>query len=365
MKSKDLKQNEKFYMSKHTKIWSSATTGFAFVVYVVMLIVIELAARSGGVPYGLYVARDISLVVFTILLTSIITSGLIEVRSKNELYHDTVFHDVISNPAFYREFSDETKEEMLNNLEQELLFSGCRQIQNMYGSIQEKLSEAKEAGYYTTECSYRVSVHISGDVITKEISRTLRLRSYRDTCKVEKLNILKWSGIEISEHFTLLGVELNGMPTKEYGCETTRDPSNIDSFCGYTVSYHYYMEGSLQLSAQKDTVISVSYCTRVPISDNIYTCRSSVPCKKFSVSARLEDSPGYKINAVAFGFLDTAKRSPTRLADHEVHVEFDDWVFNKDGIVVVFAPSPGKAPLPAHADPPAEDPAAEPGTDKK
>ena len=133
---------------------------------------------------------------------------------------------------------------------------------------------------------------------------------------------------------------MNGkpLPREKYDIKDTRSPVEVESFCGYTISYWCQLKEDVELSCDESTEISVSYITKVPLSDNLYTCRSKVPCKHFVVTVNLENSPEYKLNAVAFGFLDTAKRSPDCVNDHEVRVEFDDWIFSKDGVTVAIAP---------------------------
>lgn len=333
---------KKFHTSKKTVVWSVVSTLLSLIIYVVILIFIEsFLAVDRPVPYGFYVLRDISLVVFTILITSIITAFLVETRSKNELYHNTILDDVIANPVFYQSFSDETKQEILRNLEQQMLFLNNSKVQNMYESIQMKLLEATKEGYYFSECSYHVSCKIDDTSILKKINRTIRLRSYENTHTIHNLPVLKWSGLHtIEHHFSLDGISINGRSASKdsYRLKSTQDSTYIDSFCGYSITYECVLIKPIELQANTDTIISISYTTRVPLSDNVYTCRSSVPCRRFLVDAHLEDSPNYKINALAFGFLDVATRSPVPLSDNEIRVDFDDWVFNKDGVVISFAP---------------------------
>lgn len=95
----------------------------------------------------------------------------------------------------------------------------------------------------------------------------------------------------------------------------------------------------LNLSDTQDTTLAVSYTTRVPLSDNIYTCRSSVPCKDFSVDISLVDTPDYKLNAVAFGFWDSAPYARINTKENNIRVSFDNWVFTKDGVSIVFSPN--------------------------
>lgn len=336
-----MEKKRKFYISKNTTFWATVATFICFIAYMVVLICISWISQSAtaSVPYGFYVARDIFLVVFTILLTTLLTGFFVEVRTKNDLYANAILQDVLVNPFFYKEFSDETKKLMLNELERELLFSNNADVQNMYESIQQKLSSVENTGYYYEECDYHVSCSISKGVITKRINRTIRLRSYEKKLTIRNLMVLNWSGLEsIADHFSLEQIVYNGQEISDYTVENIKSTNDTDSFCGYTVSHLCKVTRDVELYSDKNTTISVVYTTKVPISDNLYTCRTSVPCRRFSVSVNLENSPEYKLNAVAFGFLDAAGASPAGINDHEVRIQFEDWVFNKDGVTIAFAP---------------------------
>ena len=344
-----MEKKSKFYISKHTGFWAVCATVLCLAAYITILCMIQ--TMSGGtepVPYGFYVARDVFLVIFTIFLTAFLTGWLVEVRTKNEIYANAILRDVFANPVFYKEFSVENKRTMLGELEKELLFDENDQIQNMYESIKKKMADVKKEGYYYTSCNYHVSCSVKDGIISKEVNRTIRLCPYDESYSVQDLLVLNWAGLkEIPDHFRLKSVVVDGKPLKkeEYTVTDVPHPIETDSFCGYSIAHMCRITGELPLSRKRDTVISVSYVTKVPLRDNIYTCRTGVPCKRFSVYVNLEDSPDYKLNAVAFGFLDAAKDSPSCLNDHEVRIEFDDWVFNKDGVTISFAKK--KPDLPA------------------
>lgn len=334
----------KFHIPKHAKIWAILCAVSCLIIYLIMLIVIY--SEPGEPHYRIYVIRDVSLVVTTILFTSIATGLLIDVHSKNDLYEDTVIQDVLANPVFYQNFSLETKRTMLSTLETELRFSDRSQVEDMFRSVESKLSVLKEC-YYYTECSYRVVVYIRDNIITKRINRTVRLRSYKPQDQISDFLLLNWAGqakssdgVPIAEPFRLIQVQINGeiYPVEKVRFERLERPAS-DNFCSYDGGCHCIFPEGLDLSSEEDTIISVSYETKVPFSDNIYTCRSFVPCKRFSVDVHMDGSDGYILNAAAFGFQDTAKRSPQRLNRREVQIVFDDWVFQKDGVVIVFAPS--------------------------
>lgn len=337
-------RKKKFFISANTTFWSAGLCLFAGIFYVWALVTI--AGSTGTVPYGYYVARDISLVIFTILLTTFLTARMIEVRGKNELYEDAILKDVLANPAFYRSFSDPLKRDMLARLEQELVFGDSADVQRMYGSIKDKLAQVTAEKYYFSSCSYRVKCTIADGVITKYINRTVKLRSFRSQDSIADFLALNWSGLgEIPGYFSLESItDESGRPIP-YRNEGSSPPDTAesDSFCGYTINHKYKLAQPLEIFADRDTTVSITYTTRVPLSDNIYICRSSVPCKHFSVDVRLDNSPDFKLNTAAFGFFDTGVKASLQHDDSEVRLEFNNWVFNKDGVSVVFAP---RTPVP-------------------
>lgn len=339
-RSAALTKQKKFYIPPKTAFWSIVTTLFCAVVYIVMLIVIGDMTSSGTeTAYGYYVVRDIFLVITTILLSTLLTSMLVETRTKNELYYNAIFDDVVSNPFFYRSLSPETKRSMLNTLEKELLFSGSKQISQMYESIQQKLSQEVYTQYYFSECNYHIIwvVNEEEGTITKYINRTTKIRSYEDKCPISSFRAVRWSGIRMNGCFTLEYVKVNGKQLHE--SQYNLSSASIDAVPinnQYTVSYNCTFSQEIELHADQDTVISVSYTTKVPLSDSTYVCLSRVPCKRFSVDATVRGS-SYKLAAAAFGFLDSAQNSPPCVNDQEVRIEFDDWVFSQDGVTITMS----------------------------
>lgn len=118
-------QTKKFFISSSTAFWSKLATFLSFAIYVITLVVLNTTAEPD--PYFILVLRDISLFLFTILLTTYFTSKYIEAKGKNELYRDTILQDVLANPTFYQAFSDDIKETMLKTLERDQVFFGYSQ----------------------------------------------------------------------------------------------------------------------------------------------------------------------------------------------------------------------------------------------
>lgn len=335
-----LMKENKFYITRHTLFWAILCATLSILIYVGMLIIIgDLTQKEETVTYGYYVVRDVSLVIATILITTILTGLLVETRTKNELYHDTIFSDVISNPLFYNAFSDEIQREMLNALEKAREFPGSPKVQEMYDSIKNKLSQAEVSGYYWTEASFILSCSVDAarKVFVKQCSRTIKVRSYKDTHSVRGFLLLDWSGIDIEDCFTLNSIKINGKQVDMKDCPEIQS-NHADSISGFTKSYTYKYLPELHLYANQDTVIVASYTSLSPLSHNAFLYRCSAPCKRLSVEAALQGIAEYKLTAAAFGFRDSAEFSTAQLNKQQIHIQFDDWVFDRDGVVIVCTP---------------------------
>lgn len=328
----------KYISQRKARIWAIIFTIALGVLYIFILFHINSCISNGNeVEYFYYVCRDVSVVLFTIALTSIISTSLIDVRDKNDIYKNAVFEDVIANPVFFEAFSDSAKRNMLKRLEQELLFSNSCQLQEMYSSIKNKMSVIKENRYFYNKCDYHVQVTIEDGVITKKIHRTLNLRSYYDNCVINNLSVVDWSGFDMDDHFGVTEVMCNSKSIN-YTKKEIPQENIVESYCGYLKAYTVYITEPIHLSSKRDIIISVDYYTRVPLSDNIYNCRTQVPCKQFSVDVTLVNPQGYKLYAVAYGFADTAKSS-SHYDETSVKITFSDWIFNYDGVSIIFAKS--------------------------
>lgn len=338
MENTVLIKGKKFYISRNTLFWAVLSAVVSTIIYIVMLTIIaRLESGSQHVPYGCYVVRDVFLVVATILFTVILTGLLVETRTKNELYHDTIFLDVVSNPAFYQAFSPEVKSAMLNTLEKELLFGGNVPLQGMYVSLQSQLSRAREKGYYYSSASVTIvwSIDESTQTITRETVRTVKIRSYDEQRKVENFPILSWEGVQMDNCFILNGVSIDGHSLQDYSLLDCANHSGIPrSLGGYTAARHYTYKDKLTLYRNRDTTVSISYVAKTPLAYNLYTCRTAVPCQQFSVEAFLKTPGNYKLNAATFGVLRSVEESPMRANPQQVHVSFEDWMFEGDGVCI-------------------------------
>lgn len=97
------------------------------------------------------------------------------------------------------------------------------------------------------------------------------------------------------------------------------------------------LKGGIVLYNDKPTKIEITYITRVPLNDKVFTSRLSAPCKNFHFHFRIDDSiNNYKIYAQAFGFQDDAMKNPAGSRKNEITYEINDWAFPTDGVFVTF-----------------------------
>ena len=125
----------------------------------------------------------------------------------------------------------------------------------------------------------------------------------------------------------------------EYVDTTSKDDTynvyydNID----YTVRAYYRLKDNITFYNNRSTTIQITYVTRVPITDVVYSSRLIVPCKKYHFRFKIDDSTtNYKINAQAFGFQEDAMKNPAGSLKNEVTYEINDWLFPSDGVFVTF-----------------------------
>ncbi len=341
MKTKKNK-NTKFYISKDVTFWTAFLTIFSFVVFICFYF---LTDKLSSPPSWYNVIKEVTLILFTILFTNLISNHFIETRSKNELYSKTIVEDVLNNPVFSESLSESVQRQMLSCLEEQVYFKNRHQMREMFSSIRNKLAEIQIA-YYYSECSYDVSYFINQDenIIEKEITRTICIRSYQNSLTLENLLVVKWGGLCIPDNFRLNEIIVNHnqyLSEADWEIDDAQNDSH-DIICGYTDSYKVTLKIPIQVFSDQDTTIQISYSTKTPLEDVLYSCRTNVPCKRFSVKCQLVDSPGYELLAAAYGFQDKSPRSIPHPPN--INIVFTDWVFAEDGVTVVLVKTPSILP---------------------
>lgn len=352
------KTKRKFHIPARTNFWVGVAFGGIFIFYLVITALLNYkemfppADNSSGYArllYVLNVLRDILLTVLSILGTTWLTSWIIEMRTKNELYDNFLSNDFFSDPRIYSNMTPSVQKEMLSNLENALILHNNQHLSEMYGNIKDKFSSLGNENYYYEDCSYTVNCSIKSDRIEKSISRTIKVKSYHSSEEVNGLQLLSWSGCPLPHHLTdlvLHHITLDGQPISNDNLEKRKlSPNHITGVdSGYTKKYSYHYKKPIELSDSKARIFSISYSTITPLDDIVYTCRANVPCKNFSVDFRVNEPTECKVTGRAFGFFDAAVHSPIIEEDQQVKVSFNDWIFPYDGVVITFYPKNANFP---------------------
>lgn len=346
------KAKRKFHISARTNFWVGIAFGGIFLFYLVITAILNYNEMFPGdvrLLYILGVIRDILLTVLSILGTTWLTSWIIEMRTKNELYDSFLSNDFFSDPRIYSNMTPSVQKEMLSNLENALILHNNQHLSEMYGNIKEKFSSLGNENYYYEDCSYTVNCSIKSDRIEKSISRTIKVKSYHSREEVNDLQLLSWSGCPLPHHLTdltLHHITLDGQPISNDNLEKRElSPNHITGVdSGYTKKYSYHYKKPIELFDSKARIFSISYSTITPLDDIVYTCRANVPCKNFSVDFRVNEPTECKVTGRAFGFFDAAVHSPIIEEDQQVKVSFNDWIFPYDGVVITFYPKNASFP---------------------
>ncbi len=92
----------------------------------------------------------------------------------------------------------------------------------------------------------------------------------------------------------------------------------------------------MKLKSIEDTHLVYKYVTRVPLHDKNYTSRLQFPAKKYRFDFAINDSDEHLIFSQAFGFKDDASNTKPIPAKNTVHYEFENWLFERDGVAISF-----------------------------
>ncbi len=347
-------KRKKYNISPKTNFWVGCSFLAFLVVYVILTYFINSdaleSADSAAASYMPVITtiRDVTLVILSVLGTCWLTSWIIDVRARNEMYSSHLSNDFLSNPDIYLNMTEATQKEMLSAMENALLFNGKPHLSGMYNNIKEKFITLSRDDYYYDDCRYSVSCVIMEDRIEKNITRTVKVKSYDAQCTVKNFPLITWSGRQIKDKdgkeiapFKYTSVKLDGETIPEEDiCSNTEHPIDAASLnSGYSVKYTCCYTPELVLYDSSVRTFSMTYITTVPLDEITYTCRAKVPCRNFSVVFKVTDSNEvpYKAIAKSFGFFDCAVHSPLVEDDSQLSVIFNDWIFPMDGVVITFA----------------------------
>lgn len=281
--------------------------------------------------------KSILLIIISVTGLNLLSSMLIEVKSKNSYLSEIMANDVIAAPEFYNYMDVEKKEKMYNALEKSLYFK-YDITHEMYKSIRHKLKESLSE-YYYTECSYSVTCTVYDNYIEKEVTRTTKIRSYEKNCEINEFCIGSFTSKKISglEAFDIKSIEINGkkIADGDFKIIDGKDKSNLDEQNEYNYSVDYLYNKKLFFTSDADTTITMKYLTRTSKDDRMSTFRVGRPCKKFTLFYSVKQHEQYRIVVNAYGFLDDADNSNNNSSKSDITITFSDWIYKYDGVTVV------------------------------
>lgn len=282
--------------------------------------------------------KDIFVVISSIFGTNLLLSILIDIRSKNQIVTDIIENDVISSPEFYNKMDDEKKIKMLNALEKHLYYKNMN-VQEIFNEIRKKLNN-KIKDYYYESCKYIVSCCIYDTYIEKEIIREVTIKSYDKKYQAKEFCIGRFSSKEVDgkKSYELKSLKINDEQTdldndiELVPCEIL----GLEEQNEYNISYRIIYKKPIMFYNDNDhnTTLVVKCLTRTTIDDKCSTFRVAKPCKNFALDYTLQQQTKHRLTVDAFGFLDDAKKSLNNNSKNNVHITFDNWIFENDGVVV-------------------------------
>jgi hypothetical protein len=343
MKKSD-KTLEKYYVNRKLSTSVCVITIGIVVLYLAVISLINNIEQQNLFYQICLVAKEVLVVLFSIMGTTILTTWLIEVDGKNNIYRDVVCNGFLASKEFYEALPVENREVMLKNLEDNIYFGGNKVKEKMYKSIINKLQE-QEYDYYYNECKYSVNCKIENGLITSTVKKTLKIRNFEGNGVIKRLRISNsvFKQIEGIKNLELLQLKINNKKISvkeadgEIEIEKSNDISEQLKSCGYDTSLSYFYSRPIPIEDNKDCVIEVEYRSIVNVNDNSFSFRMSKPCRSFAMEYRLNNgcAQEYSLSSCAFGFEDDAITSVHNCSRDFVTVRFNDWIYVADGVVVV------------------------------
>lgn len=287
------------------------------------------------------------LVIASITGTNLLTSLIIEKNSKNQEWRNIISQDVLSNHAFYDYMDSQTKDAISSAIKYSINEYNNTVLQNeIMQSIVKKLNFQRET-YYFNKCDYSINCEVFSDCIKYDMKRVTEIYSYEDEYIIPKFRIaVVANSCDNTHDISHIEISLNGrqLTEDEYIIESgnPNEESDIERN-EYNTIKSIYLKGPLTLYSEKNgknncTTIVYKQIAETTLDDVVNSYRASKPCKNFSVYFNLETKDKYKLVSNAFGFIDTPNGEKDMDVDYISRVEFNDWVFEDDGVVITVVP---------------------------
>lgn len=283
---------------------------------------------------------EITLVMFSLAVSSLLSTVLIEKRNSNKIVEEVFVDDFFTSEKFLELLSEEDKKKVILELEKQCGFDGCRQKSEMYLAVKEKLNKPVKNNENLFYEKYHIDIkcEIKGDYIEKTIVRSVKIKSLDKRLDLKDYVLLSISSKEISGYIpveiTELKIEDKSIDLKNIKQRNLKESSPIDEKRGYSEITEFYYEPKINFSNKKAVSVDMEYITRCPVNDLLYTVRMPYPCKNFNFAFNVKNDD-YVVNPSAFGFIDDGNSTPNRKNDRKtISINFNDWIFPLDGVCV-------------------------------
>lgn len=350
MKNRNIE--EKYSIANKTLILSVAILVFGLLLYLACLI-IECEIEAIGNEkyfYLIKIFKDILLIVVSVFGTSVISTFLIDVKSKNQMHKEIISDEVLNAETYYNCMSDSKKKEISNYLESMLYFNGNKILTSMDEELKNKIRLFKNQEYFFSSYTAIINCTIDGDKIIKKINKTMFVRSYDDNYNLKDFELARNvcdsenGKYGIDESTLSVSIEDITLDKNSYCRRDDEKEDSIEKKSGYTNKVVYRLKEPLELYSTKDKKVVVEYDTSVSIKDVFSGIRLPVACKntnfQFHLNSTNNEHERYKLVPCGFGFNNTGSDTPNNIGDHyNVNIQFNEWIFPNDGWIVVIQES--------------------------
>lgn len=316
------------------------------IIYIVLIIFIERSEsidflkNHGFWYYVFYGFTQISLLLFSVTATAVVSNWVIEVRRSNNTFTDIICNDFLASDTFYNALAPEKQKAILENLEKNFYFKGSCSIEDMYRSIGKKLVNI-DSMYYES-CTYDIECEITQEYIRKRITRTAEIKSCSGTKVLNSLPLasttFKPSDNINQGNTSFISASINGKVINKNRIKQTKvDVTDTTSKKnGYSHTVKYFYDKGITITPTTPTKLKVEYETYSPKYDIAYVSRLRYPCKKFSFTFKLigNNINEYELSSHSFGFSEEAEESGSIDSRTSINVKFNDWIFPSDGMAI-------------------------------
>lgn len=272
-------------------------------------------------------------IVFSVFLSSVLTAFIISKREKNDIYRDA-FVDMIDKTIMEITIPEDSESRILANLKKTI---GVGHIPaNMTETVIRKALLPQQC-YYYQNCEIDIKCHVEDGYLVKQIMKNMFVRSYEPTCVIKKgaFNFASQCGQKgVKDALVISDIKVlcdgkSAEPAYKIGTQNIKD--NLSVKQGYIKKHIAYCDEDFSLYGDKTTKVTVSYITRVPLSDLTYVFRVPCSCKHLHLQCHLSGMDNYSIRGYAFGFMDDARNTVSGKEKTECEFALEDWAFYGDG----------------------------------